>query len=246
MPPAIELSASGLWTRSHFGLPEDAFVFLFAFDFKSHFARKNPLACIEAFKSAFPKGTERAALVVKSMDGGRYPKEARLLNDHAATDPRIHHIDRSLPWDQMTGLLSLADSFVSLHRSEGIGLGMAQSMLLGKPVIATNYSGNTDFMHDGNACLVDYELIPVRREEYPYGEGQLWAEPDVDQAAWFMQRLMNNESFRESMSREARDTLRLYYNPEFVGTRYRRRLQTLGLVEGPAAVVEGLLTHSIQ
>ena len=129
----------------------------------------------------------------------------------------------------MNGLMQNCDSFISLHRSEGIGLGLAQSMLFGKPVVATNYSGNTDFMHDGNACLVDYELIPVREGEYPFAQGQEWADPDIDQAGWFMKRLVEKETFRKSIALEGRDTLRLYYNPNFIGQKYKRRLQTLGL-----------------
>ena len=229
-PFAIEMDSSpGAWSRSRLGLPEDAFLFLFAFDFKSSFARKNPLACIEAFKKAFPGKNSPVALVIKSMDGAQFPQQLQALEESVRTDPRIVHMDRSLPWEGMNGLMRQCDSFVSLHRSEGIGLGMAQSMLLGKPVIATDYSGNTDFMHDGNACMVDCELVPVREGEYPFAKGQVWAEPDVDQAAWFMKRLLEQESFRESIAREGRDTLRLYYNAPFIGQKYKHRLKTLGL-----------------
>ena len=228
-PFPIEMDASPGWDRSRLGLPEDAFIFLFAFDFKSGFARKNPLACIEAFKKAFPAKNKQVALVIKSMDGSLFPDQARLLEESVRTDPRILHMSQSLPWEAMAGLMQNCDSFVSLHRSEGIGLGMAQSMLLGKPVIATGYSGNTDFMHDGNACMVDHELVPVREGEYPFAPGQEWAEPDVDQAAWFMQRLLEKETFRDTIAREGQDTLRLYYNAAFIGSKYKRRLQTLGL-----------------
>ncbi len=229
-PFAIELDrAPGTWDRKRLGLPENTFLFLFAFDFKSGFARKNPLACIEAFKQAFPDTNRSVALVIKSMDGVRFPEQKQQLEESVASDARIVHLDRSLPWQAMAGLFQQCDAFVSLHRSEGIGLCMAQSMLLGKPVIATGYSGNTDFMHEGNACLVDCELVPVREGEYLFAQGQEWADPDVDQAAWFMQRLVEQDDFRESIAREGRDTLRLYYNAAFIGQKYKRRLQALGL-----------------
>ncbi len=229
-PFPIEMDpAPSAWNRNRLGLPEGVFLFLFAFDFKSGFARKNPLACIEAFKKAFPGKSHPVGLVIKSMDGAQYPQQLLALEEQVRSDARIVHIDRSLPWQGMAGLMRHCDSFVSLHRSEGIGLGMAQSMLLGKPVIATNYSGNTDFMHDGNACLVDHELVPVKEGDYLFAAGQVWAEPDVDQAAWFMKRLLEQESFRESIAREGRDTLRLYYNAPFIGQKYKRRLENLGL-----------------
>ena len=89
------------------------------------------------------------------MDGDQYPNEFKLLNTVVQSDLRIKIINNTFTSDEIIGLMNVCDAFVSLHRSEGIGLSIAQSMLLGKPVIATNYSGNTDFTRPDNSCLVD-------------------------------------------------------------------------------------------
>src|SRR5512136_3068638 len=89
--------------------------------------------------------------------------------------------------NEMRNLIRCCDCFVSLHRSEGFGLGMAEAMYMGKPVIATAYSGNLAFMNESISCLVDYKLIPVEEGQYPFPKGQVWADPDLDQAAYFVQ-----------------------------------------------------------
>ena len=103
-------------------------------------------------------------------------------------------------------------------------------MLLGKPVIATNYSGNTDFMRQDNSCLVNYSLIPVKSGQYPFAEGQVWADPDIDHAAWHMRRLAYNRPYGQLISQKARQTIAEEYNPSVTGTRYRNRLELLGLI----------------
>ena len=86
-------------------------------------------------------------------------------------------------------LLASADVFVSLHRSEGFGLSIAQSMVLGRAVIATGWSGNADFQKDG-VVEVPYDLVPSRDPSGRYEiEGQVWAEPDLDFAAEALKRL---------------------------------------------------------
>jgi glycosyltransferase involved in cell wall biosynthesis len=126
--------------------------------------------------------------------------------------------------------MNVCDVFVSLHRSEGIGLSIAQSMLLGKPVIATNYSGNTDFTKSDNSCLVDYKLINVRKDEYPLSKGQVWADPNLGQAAIYMKRLVEDEVYRNTIAKAGRSYIKTNHNTEIVGKNYRSRLIELGLL----------------
>lgn len=228
-PISIELETSARFDRKHFSLPPRSFIFLFVFDFKSYAARKNPSACIEAFQKAFPRTDEAVNLVIKSVDGPLYPLEFGHLAEEAKKDPRILWIDKMLPSDEMTGLMQNCDSFISLHRSEGIGLGLAQSMLLGKPVIATGYSGNTDFTLEDNACLVKYDLIEVGEKEYPFGKGQVWADPDTDHAASYMRRLVDDEDYRKSLAVRGQATIRDHHNCSVIGESYLGRLRELGL-----------------
>jgi glycosyltransferase involved in cell wall biosynthesis len=126
--------------------------------------------------------------------------------------------------------MNVCDVFLSLHRSEGIGLSIAQSMLLCKPVIATNYSGNTDFTRSDNSCLVDYKLIEVKRDEYPHSKGQVWADPNLDQAASYMRRLVEDDTYRNTIAEAGCLYIRTNHNSESAGKNYRSRLIELGLL----------------
>jgi glycosyltransferase involved in cell wall biosynthesis len=230
LPVSIELEAPRGFDRNYFSLPPRAFIFLFVFDFKSYVTRKNPSACIRAFLKAFPKGDERVSLVIKSMDGPLYPTEFDRLVQEAKQDARIILIDASYRSDEIIGLMQSCDCFISLHRSEGIGLGLAQSMLLGKPVIATGYSGNTDFTLEENSCLVKCELIAVGKNEYPFHQGQVWADPNVDHAAWYMRRLVEDADYRQAIATNGQSHIRTHHNSAVIGKGYADRLKTLGLV----------------
>jgi glycosyltransferase involved in cell wall biosynthesis len=128
-------------------------------------------------------------------------------------------------------LVRLCDCFLSLHRSEGFGRGLAEAMYFGKPVIATGYSGNLDFMNQANACLVDCTLIPVGADEYPCGAGQRWAEPDVDQAAWHLRRLVMDPAYAVEIGQRAAHYIQTYHSFAAVGARHRRRLEQLRLLD---------------
>ena len=232
IPPAFDIDKPKGYDRRYFNLSEEQFLFLFVFDFKSSFARKNPMGCIQAFQSAFHKGKEGVGLVLKSMDGENYPNEFKSLNKAVQGDPRIKILNSTFTSNEIIGLMNVCDVFVSLHRSEGIGLSIAQSMLLGKPAIATNYSGNTDFTRSDNSCLVDYKLIAVKKDEYLFSKGQVWADPNVDQAANYMRRLVEDHSYRNTVAEAGRSYIRTNHNSETVGRNYRSRLVELGLLGG--------------
>jgi len=232
MPHPVELTDSGRMSRHDFGLPENKFLFLFFFDFRSYLSRKNPWAVIEAFQEAFGRtGAEDACLVVKvngtdtrHEEYGAFREALKVLGHHVIL---IHKVmdDR-----EIKELLRVCDCFVSLHRSEGFGRGMAEAMYLGKPVIATGYSGNLDFTNEMNACMVDHVLVPVKEGEYPYGKGQLWADPDIEQAAWYMKRLVFEPSYASEIGRNGERYIKTYHSFRAIGARMRHRLEKLMLI----------------
>ena len=179
---------SGL-QRHHFGLNDQDYVFFCSFDFNSMLARKNPMAVIEAFCKAFPRGDEKVSLLIKSFNGHRDLMLLMRLASAVARDRRIILRDDLLEREDLQALHRCVDVHVSLHRSEGFGLGMAEAMSMGKPVIATGYSGNMEYMNANNSCLVKYDLVPVGEGEYQHGQGQHWANPDPLHAAQYMRAL---------------------------------------------------------
>jgi glycosyltransferase involved in cell wall biosynthesis len=176
--------------RSSMGLP-DSFVFLFTFDFMSVFDRKNPLGLVAAFKRGFAPG-EGAALVLKSINGQRHPEDLQRLRAAVADHPDIYLRDGYLAPERKDALTAACDCYVSLHRSEGLGLTMAEAMSHGKPVIATGYSGNLTFMNDANSYLVPYTLTEVQPGPHPYPPGARWAEPVIEEAALLMRWVWEN------------------------------------------------------
>ena len=212
------------FNRQYFGLPESGFIFLFSYDFNSSSARKNPQAVIEAFKRAFPDRDTPVCLVVKSINGEQNPEALSKLKAALCDDPRIAFVDDYLSTEEMRGLLNTADAYVSLHRSEGLGLGMAESMYLGKPVIATAYSGNMEFMTADNACLVPYTLVPVQQGEYPYNSGQVWADPDVAAAAAWMVRLVYEPTVGREIGVRAADHVRRFHSRDAMGAAIKERI----------------------
>ncbi len=177
-PPAIAPA------RGRFGLPPDRFLFLFNFDVSSYMARKNPFAAVQAFRRAFPIGErDEVGLVVKAMrGGGDSPAWSRLM-EAVREDPRIFVINEVLDRSALFALYASCDAYVSLHRAEGFGRTMAEAMLLGLPVIATGWSGNADFVTPETGWPVRHTLIPVGPDEYPFGLGTEWADPDPAHAA---------------------------------------------------------------
>lgn len=185
--------------RASFGLPEDALIVLCAFNLASSFARKNPLASIAAFRAAF--GPSSDALLVLKVTGTGTHSEA-LASIHAATGgaANIRIITDDLPDAQLRGLLAASDVILSLHRAEGFGLIPATGALLGKPVIATAWSGNLDFMAPECSALISCKLVPVDDADGVYAmPGAYWAEPDIEDAVAWLQKLFADSALRQSM-----------------------------------------------
>jgi glycosyltransferase involved in cell wall biosynthesis len=176
--------------RSLLGLP-DGFLFLFCFDFYSITERKNPHGLIQAFTAAFAPG-EGPTLVLKTINGEHRLADLEALKLLAAERPDIMVIDRYFDHDENAALMAACDCYVSLHRSEGFGLTMAEAMALGKPVITTAYSGNLDFMDDQTAYFVSWTEGSVPEGCAPYRPGARWANPDLDDAARLMRRVVEH------------------------------------------------------
>ncbi len=228
IPHAINAVLSRRYRRQEFGLADNRFLFLFSFDFSSYTSRKNPAAVIDAFKSAFPGMASGVGLVIKSVNGDQFREQLEPLLDLVRGDSRITLLDCKLSREDMTGLQSVCDCFVSLHRAEGLGLGLAESMALGKPVIATGYSGNLEFMNPENSCLVDHSLIPVKPGEYPHYEGGwMWAEPDLEDAARHMVRMVQDPGHRERLAQRAARDMAQRYTPAVMCNSIKARLLEL-------------------
>lgn len=190
--------------RAELGMPE-GFVFLTVFGYYSSVARKNPGGAIEAFRRAFPHGSG-ASLVVKCIDEAAHPDEHAELLAAAATHPDVHVLPGYLRREEMDALIQQADAVVSLHRAEGFGFTPAEAMAQGKPVIATNYSGNLDYMTPENASLIPAALVPIGAHGGPYPSDGEWAEPDLDAAAAAMRRLAGDPDLARRLGeRAARD-----------------------------------------
>lgn len=212
-------------TREELGLPE-GFVFLFMFDFYSVFERKNPLATIEAFRRAFRPGSG-ASLVMKCINREGDPDNYERMLAAAADHPDVHVIDRYISTAEKNSMLAAADCYVSLHRAEGFGLTPAEAMCLGKPVMATRYSGNLDYMTDANSYLVDCKLQPVGDSNPPYPARAHWAEPDVEHAAALMREIVEDPQEARRRGECAAADIKREHSPEATGEHMARRLETI-------------------
>lgn len=225
MPHVVEVPAPVPCPRQKWNLPPDAMIFLFLFDFNSVVERKNPFAVIEAFARAF-RPEDKTLLLIKTLGAEAFPEkradlQARIHNE------QIRIIDEILDRKELTILFSCCDVFVSLHRLEGFGLGLAEAMSFGKPVIATAYGGNTDFMRAGNSILIPYTLQELRHDYGPYASGTFWADPDIDVAAREMRCLYENRAKAKAIGERAYSTIAQELSPANIGRRMRERLELL-------------------
>ena len=211
--------------RADLGLPERP-IFLFAFDYLSTVERKNPLGLVDAFEAAFAPG-EGPLLVIKSINAERRPDQAERLRLRVAGSPDVLLLEDYLDAEDRDALVALCDCYVSLHRSEGLGLTMAEAMALGKPVIATGYSGNLQFMTEANSFLVPWTptSIPTRCEPYP--QGGTWAEPDLEVAARLMRTVLEDSELAAARGRQGAEDLRVLHSPEAAGRQVSARLAEL-------------------
>lgn len=230
IPHCIDFTVPSKPDREKFGLPHDKFLFLFAYDLNSYQPRKNPRAIIRAFKKAFAGNDGHdIGLVIKthSIQGNKEAYEA--LKSHLEGIENVYLIDRRLSREDVYQLMYSVDSYVSLHRAEGFGLTVAESMFMGKPVVSTNWSATTEFVDDTNGCPVDFKLVELKKSFGPYTQGQLWADPDEEHAATLMKKLVDDSQFAHRIGEQAAITIRNRFAPTIVGKIYEKRLKSFAL-----------------
>jgi glycosyltransferase involved in cell wall biosynthesis len=210
-------------TRATLGLSDQACLFLSVFDAGSSVERKNPIAAIRAHREAFADRPDRV-LLLKTYNTALGGAAWREVADACAGAPNIRILDAEMSRREVWGLIRLCDAFVSLHRSEGVGLSLLEAMRIGRPVIATGWSGNMDFMDQQTALLVGYRLVPARDDRGTYSAAQAeWAEPDVAAAAAGLRRLADEPPFRVRL-----------------GESGKRRVQSLGMAECGAVALRAI------
>jgi glycosyltransferase involved in cell wall biosynthesis len=226
MPLATEISVEGFLGRRYFGIPEDSFAFFTFFDGRSYMARKNPQAVVACFRRLVTaRPYARTTLVIKLHGGENAPAALQsFLAEIADLGNRAVVLQSTMQESEVHNLIRDCDAFVSLHRSEGFGLGLAEAMFLGKPVIGTGWSGNMDFMTSDNSHPVTYALVPVPQGAYPHAEGQEWAEPDLDAATAAMLSLVDDPPTARALGAKASRDMRTRHSFRAAGLRYARRL----------------------
>jgi glycosyltransferase involved in cell wall biosynthesis len=246
MPMAVVLDEIAQRDRAAFGLPPKACLFLFAFDLNSSAKRKNPKACVLAFLKAFPlvqkagqghqpgRGSQQVGLVIKVHPPAAPNPDWDELKQLQASDPRIHLIEQTLSKPDLLALYRACDCFVSLHRAEGFGRCIAEAMLLARPVITTAYSGNMAFTGPENALLVDYKLKRLAANDYPFGHGQVWAEPDITAAAKLMRQVLEQPATVKPLAAKGKSDIGKAHRPAIIGKRYADALRRLWLAQGRA------------
>lgn len=226
MPHGIDVSNVEPCSPEDLGVPPGRFTFLCMFDLASVVERKNPRGAIEAFRHAFGDD-DSVALLVKAGRSADYAADYEQLLSETRAMRNVYVSDRMLPRARVNGLVAACDAVVSLHRSEGFGLILAEAMAFGKPVVATGWSGNMEFMNSGNSCPVAYELVPLTKTIRGYEAGQQWAEPDVEHAADCLRRLATDPAFRTAIATRAHATIAAQFSAKAAGLRYQARLSLL-------------------
>ncbi len=240
VPHVIEFQVNTAYNRKYFQLPENAFIFFFSFDAASSVTRKNPWAVIRAYEEAFPlHEPTRPILALKVSQLNHHPETRQKLILEMRRLKGIL-IEDTLSRQEMLGLLNSIDCYVSLHRAEGFGLGLAEAMYLGKPVIGTGYSGNMDFMNNANSYIADYSLKTIKSSDFEseqhllniYEPGSLWAEPSVDHAVELMKRVFYDANDRVKKAQNAQADIRKKLSLEAISNVISERLQVIQQLVG--------------
>lgn len=224
-PPLPQRGPDPTLTRADLGWP-DSPVFLFAFDFLSTAERKNPWGLVEAFTRAFGP-QDGPVLVLKSINADQRPADAERLRLQVAAHPHVILDERYVDAAERDAMMALADCYVSLHRSEGLGLTMAEAMAWGKPVVATGYSGNLDFMTPENSFLVPWTPVAIGPDAAPYPAGAMWADPDLDAAARLLRLVVDDPDLAAARGRRAAADIATIHSPSAAGQRMAQRLSDL-------------------
>ena len=225
IPYGMETPYDESLTRADFGLSDEDFLVLMMFDSNSYASRKNPGAAIDAFREAYGENSEHVKLVIKINN----PKaeDIAFVEEHIGGKAGYTLITERMDKERLNSLIRLCDVFLSLHRSEGYGLVLAEAMSLGTATVATNWSANTEFMPEGTACLVDYTMVPVGNAYRYELEGIEWADPDVHQAAEYLKRLHDEPAYMEQIVKAGQKQIREQLSVEKCAEKIRERLDEI-------------------
>jgi glycosyltransferase involved in cell wall biosynthesis len=225
MPLPIVLPDPPPLGRAHFGIPERPAAFVYVFDVSSQMERKHPFGAIRAFRRA-ALSPDEAVLVLKFTNSNYDPAAVRRLHEEAS-GLEVVMLDGYMSREELAALLSACDCYLSPHRSEGFGVTILEAMRLGKPAIATNYSGNADFMTAGNSYPLDYRLATLDRDYGPYRRGAVWADPDLDRAAALIRHVAHHRDEAAARGARARADVERDWNPQVTGAQARARLEAI-------------------
>jgi glycosyltransferase involved in cell wall biosynthesis len=225
MLPGVEVGRVEKVSRASLNIPEDHVVFLFLFDLHSQIHRKNPIAVLRAFQEAF-RDDDKTTLIIKTSGGDIHSDDLAKCQE-AIRGRNVILLHELMSRARAYGLIDMADCFVSLHRSEGFGLGLAEAMLMGKPVIATAYSGNLDFMNPDNSLLVGYELTEINEDRPIYSRGNFWAEPSIEQAGAYMRQVYERPEEARARAQRVQPEIQRLLSLESAGQRMRARLEQI-------------------
>ncbi|HKI06225.1 MAG TPA: glycosyltransferase [Thermoanaerobaculia bacterium] len=234
MPPCVTPPNAAPARRDALGVPAGSFLFFHAFDALSVPERKNPAGLLAAFARVARECRRPVHLLLKAHHLEHAPGLAEELRRGIAGLPVTLWTD-TVPRRELDGWLAACDAYVSLHRSEGLGLPLLEAMALGKPVIATGYGGVTDFLDDTTGLVVRHRLVPLERPAGPYPAGAVWAEPDAEHAAALMRSLAEAPETALGRIEAARRRVRELYAPEAAAERLRRELARIRRARQEAA-----------
>jgi GT2 family glycosyltransferase/glycosyltransferase involved in cell wall biosynthesis len=229
LPMVVEgLEDKTIYPREYFDLPPGVFVFCYIFDVSSYLDRKNPFCLIEAFKREFGNSAD-VLLYLKYFNSKHDEANVRAIEEAVAGAQNIRTYSGIMDENEIVSLQNSIDCLVSPHRSEGFGYNLVEAMYLGKPVIATRYSGNLDYMRDDNSYLIDSKLMPISLTVGPYVRGHVWADPSIDHLCHLMRTVFEDREGRERKARQAAEDIRKNYSAAAVGRLIASHLETIGL-----------------
>jgi len=203
----------------------ESFRFLTVCDADSVPERKNPLGAVRAFSRAF-SGDGSVSLTVRVANAGN--ASGLLLElQAAARGARVDIDTRPLDRGGIERLLAGCDAYVSLHRSEGFGLPIAEAMALGKPVVATAYSGPRDFLDETTGYPIRWKPVVQKAALPPYPAGTRWAEPDEEHAADSLSRIVADRAEASRRGEAGRKRIESIYGLAAAGRRVADRVDGL-------------------
>lgn len=226
IPLCVSVPKESRKNRSEYFLPANGFLFLSMYDMKSCQTRKNPEGVISAFKKAFPDN-KNCYLIIKVNNSFLHNEEFRRMKILIENNDQIIILNENMDRMDVYDLINCCDVFISLHRAEGFGLGMAEAMAMGKPVVATNWSGNIDYMTTENSYLVNYSLVQLDKNYGPYRKGSTWAEPDIEHASMLMRKIVEDPKDACERGKRARKTMEEKYSQNRIGDIIKKRLREI-------------------